>query len=575
MGVFQQKFRSVALTLFLGMALLSSGQEKDDYAEIMVRLTAHALGHPKPLEGHMLDVTNMLLDAYHATGKDYFYRMAKRMASRPDVASDAMVNLRLFEEKGDSTFWKAFRAAMKKDTVPSRDMFYRLSQYYQLTAYNRYRYRMEQVLDTLKTQHAIDPLEELDMTDELNHVKRMNSYDIRRNSMMFGNTSRSRPYRFLGRNLNESWPRYLRTMCYMLHKMAGESRTRSGLYPDNFRAVVAGCPTALYRITNSKGVEACFTNYGARLVSLMLPDKEGHAEDVVLGFDNIDDYHLDKQNFGATVGHYAGRITGGKMTIDGQVFKLETDSKGNTAHGGYPGLADLVWTLVSQNDHSLMFRIVSPDGDNGFPGELTVNLQVNLTEDNALVLTYEMKTTRPTHVNLTHHSFFNLSGHLTSTVYDQELTIAADSIAEYDPNKNLTGRLIPVANTAFDFRSTRLIGDSIESPNSQLKVTGGYDHSWALYGKRNTSAEAVLLCHPPTGRQMAVYTTEPVAHIYMANGLKGLLRGKFQTDYPWRSAVCVETMHFADSPNKPHFPSTLLRPGETYSTQTVYQFSVR
>lgn len=552
-----------------------SQEEPVETGLVMQHLTERALLKPKLMEGHWVDFTHMLIDAYHLTHREYFYRTAQRVAQRPEVKADATVLLRLFEEKRDSSYWRAVPKAIQADTVCSYDMFYRTEYYYQLTANSRYLDRMQATIDTLVAHQAIDEATRQELLDVHAHAKRMSRDDLRRNSPFQKKQASLRPYYFLGRNLGEEYPQYLRSMSLLLHRKKQSTRTLSGLYPDNFKATVAGKPTALYRLVNKEGVEACFTNYGARLVSLIIPDRDGNMEDIVLGFDNIDSYHQDKQNFGANVGRYAGRITGAKFTLDGQTFQLQADSKGNISHGGYPGLADQVWSLVSQTSHTLVFQVVSPDGENGFPGLLTVTLAVTLTDDNSLQLNYEAETTQPTVLNLTHHSFFNLSGKLYTDVLDQQLLIAADSIAEYAPTKNLTGRLLPVAGTPFDFRSMRQIGDSIDSPCAQLRVTGGYDHSWALYQHRQPTSFVAQLYHPLSGRQMTVYTTEPAAHLYMANGLKGLLTGKFAIRYPARSAVCVETMHFADSPNKPQFPSTVLRPGTTFRSQTVYRFSVQ
>lgn len=333
--------------------------------------------------------------------------------------------------------------------------------------------------------------------------------------------------------------------------------TSSGLDADAFAGQTDGQPTALYVLTNSHGVEACVTNYGARLVSLMVPDRDGRLEDVVLGFDSLADYRRFRQNFGATVGRYAGRVELNGIRI---------------SHGGNPGVANRVWEVVDRQPQCLRLRLVSPDGESGFPGELTTLLTYTLTEQDELILDYEATTTKPTFLNFTHHSFFNLSGQPDHDILDETLLIAADSIAEYSPEKNVTGRFLPVEGTPFDFRTERRIGDRIDADDTQLKVTKGYDHAFQL---KASEGPAVVVWDPASGRTMSVTTTEPAAHIYTANGLKGALTGKRGICYPRRSAVCVETMHFAYGPSFPHFPSTELLPGNTFRSQTVYRFGVR
>lgn len=351
---------------------------------------------------------------------------------------------------------------------------------------------------------------------------------------------------------------FLLTALLMAVSSGGQAiRTISGLDPLCFADTIEGMPTALYVLENQQGVEACITNYGARLVSLMVPDRDGRLGDVVLGFDKVADYHQLKQNFGATVGRYAGRVlVGGKRV----------------SHGGSPGFANKVWEVVDSQPQSLTLRLVSPDGENGFPGALSTVLVYTLTDDNELVLDYTAETTKPTFLNFTHHSFFNLSGRLDADVMDEMMQIQADSIAEYDPQKNLTGRFLSVEDTPFDFRQSRSIGERIDTEDSQLQVTKGYDHSFLL---RAPTEPAVVIWDKKSGRTMTVTTTEPAAHIYTANGLKGALTGKQGISYPRRSAVCVETMHFAYSPSYPWFPPTSLLPGEVFRSQTVYKFGVR
>lgn len=349
--------------------------------------------------------------------------------------------------------------------------------------------------------------------------------------------------------------------------------TQSGLDPARFAAVIDGKPTALYVLKNAKGMEACVTNYGARLVSLMEPNWNGRMEDVVLGYDNIADYHSRGQNFGATVGRYIGRIIGPSFSIDGTTYKLQDNGKGVISHGGKPGFADRVWTVLNNDGQSIVLQYVSPDGENGFPGELTTTLTYTLRDDGALGIDFKATTTKPTVLNLSNHSFFNISGNPERTIDVQNLWLDSKSIAAYDSDKNVTGEMLDVKHTPFDFRKPRQIGERINDDDAQLKVTGGYDHAFALSHPGDISRPAAILYDAQSGRAMTVYTTEPAIQVYTGNGLKGNQIGKKGIAYKRRCAICLETMHFADSPNKPQFPTTLLRPGQTFHSTTVYVFS--
>ena len=350
--------------------------------------------------------------------------------------------------------------------------------------------------------------------------------------------------------------------------MNAQQLTRSGLSPERFDSIMDGKQTGLFTITNQQGMEACITNYGARLVSLMW-----QGRDCVTGFDNVGDYRRFRQNYGATVGRYVGRIKGARFMLDGQEHRLQENGKGVTSHGGYPGFADHIWTVTSQTDSTLTLQYVSADGENGFPGTLTVSLTYRLSSRNGLEIDYEATTDKPTVLNLTNHSFFNISGQMDREITSQELWVNSDSIATFDQQKNLNGRMMSVENTPFDFRTATLIGARIDDDHEQLKVTGGYDHSFILRNAGNDQQPAAIVTDQDSRTRMTVYTTEPVLHIYTGNGLKGNTRGKQGISYPRRSAICLEAMHLADSPNQPHFPSTVLRPGETFRSHTAYVFS--
>jgi aldose 1-epimerase len=259
--------------------------------------------------------------------------------------------------------------------------------------------------------------------------------------------------------------------------------------------------------------------------------------------------------------------------LDGKEYQLQGFGKGNISHGGKPGFANVVWDMVSKTDSSLTLRYLSPDGEAGFPGNLTVTLTYTLTAANALKLDYEATTDKPTVLNISNHSFFNISGHPEKDILHEQLMVKSKKIATFDAQKNLDGGFRKVKGTPFDFRNPKTIGQDIDKDDEQLAITKGYDHSFVLKNRKGELLLQALLTDQEAGRQMLVYTTEPALHIYTANGLKGNQKGKRGIAYPHRSAICFEAMHLADSPNHPEFPSTVLRPGEKWHSTTVYQFT--
>lgn len=337
----------------------------------------------------------------------------------------------------------------------------------------------------------------------------------------------------------------------------------------------------LYELKNSNGMSMSVTDYGARIVSLCVPDKNGKVEDIVCGFDSLHQYAQYKQNYGAVVGRYIGRILGAQFTLDGKQYKLDAEANGHCSHGGKPGFANRVWKRVSDkssrknNAQSITLQYVSPDGESGFPGKLTLKVTYTLTDDNELQIKYEAKTNKPTVLNPSNHSFFNISGDFNGTILDQVMQIDGDSIALYDENKCVTGQMMAVEETPFDFLTPQTVGQRIEANDPQLKVTNGYDHTYRLNHQGDINHVAASIYDPKSGRLMEVLTTEPALHIYAGNGLKANTPGKGGISYAKRSAICFETMHFADSPNKPHWPSTVLRPGETFNSTTIFRFSTQ
>lgn len=354
-----------------------------------------------------------------------------------------------------------------------------------------------------------------------------------------------------------------------------ETVTASGLRAADFDTVIDGRPVTLHRLSNEAGMEVCVTDYGARIVSIVVPDRDGTPADVVCGFDNAEDYRRIRQNFGSTVGRYIGRILGARFSIDGVEYRLQAGGGGHCSHGGSPGFADRVWEPTACDGRTLTLVYDSPDGENGFPGRLRLQVRFTVRDDNTLAIDYEATTDKPTVLNPSNHSFFNLSGDLSTTILNQRMRIMSDSIAEYDSHKCVTGRLLPVEGTAFDFREFRRTGERIDDPDPQLCVTGGYDHAWQIAGWDGTLRKAAEITDDATGRTLTVLTTEPAVHVYTANGHNGTIAGKRGTVYPKRNSLCFETMHFADSPNKPQFPSTLLRPGETFRSSTEFRFGLQ
>lgn len=314
-------------------------------------------------------------------------------------------------------------------------------------------------------------------------------------------------------------------------------------------------------------VEMAVINYGARIQALKV-----RGTDVVLGFDTLENYVAVKQNFGAVVGRYIGRILGGRLIIDGRQYQLQTGANGDCSHGGSPSFSQQYWRFTAKCDTAMTLRYISPDGENGFPGRLTLDVTYTLT-NNALRIDYAATTTKPTVLNPSNHTFFNLTGDLSRDILDEQLTICSDSIALYDANKRVTGQLGSVAGTPFDFRTSVSIGKRIDYPDEQLEVTKGYDHCYQIAdGGDGALHRAAILRDATSGITMRVYTTEPAMQIYTANGHRGNIIGKDGKRYPRRNAICFETMHFPDSPNKPQWPSTLLRPGKTFRSTTVFEF---
>lgn len=353
-----------------------------------------------------------------------------------------------------------------------------------------------------------------------------------------------------------------------------ESYTKSGLDPENFKTEVNGKQVALYTLVNENGVEACITNYGGRLVSLMVPDKAGDFRDVVLGHDSIADYINIDGNFGALIGRYGNRINQGRFAIDGVEYQLPQNNYGHCLHGGPKGFHHAVWTANQASDSVLTLSLTSPDGEWGFPGNVNVDVTYTLTSDNAINIAYSATTDAPTILNLTNHSYFNLSGNPANDILSETIWFDADGYTPIDSTFMTSGEILPVAGTPFDFTSPKAIGADIEADDVQLHNGLGYDHNMVLCKSRNVNAPAAIVKDPESGIKMEVFTNEPGIQFYVGNFLDGTVKGKKGIAYPRRSAICLETQHFPDSPNKPHWDSVVVRPGQTYTSYCTYRFSV-
>ena len=355
-----------------------------------------------------------------------------------------------------------------------------------------------------------------------------------------------------------------------------EATTLSGLKKSNFETEVDGKQTHLFALKNDAGMEVCITNYGGVIVSVMVPDKDGTMQDVVLGFDNIDDYINVDNNFGATIGRYGNRIANGKITVDGVEYDLPQNNFGHTLHGGDNGFNKQVFDVIKSNDHSIEMTYLSKDGEEGFPGNLTTKVTMTLTDDNAIDIQYEAQTDKETVVNLTNHSYFNLSGNPENTILDDLLTINADGFTPVDTTFMTTGEIATVEGTDMDFRTATAIGKRIDNYEyDQLKNGDGYDHNWVLNTEGKISEIAASVYNKETGIELDVYTDEPGLQVYTGNFLDGTITGKEGIVYDKRTAICLETQKYPDSPNKTDWPSPYLKPGENYTSRCIYKFSVR
>ncbi|WP_308243886.1 aldose epimerase family protein [uncultured Prevotella sp.] len=356
-----------------------------------------------------------------------------------------------------------------------------------------------------------------------------------------------------------------------------ETENICGLRRENFQSKINGKDTDLYILRNSEGNEVAITNYGGSLVAIMVPDRDGNRANVIQGHDNIEDCVNSPEPYLSTlIGRYGNRICKGKFQLHGKEYQLPINNGPNSLHGGKKGFNAKVWDALQMNDHTLVLKYVSPYGEEGFSGEMKTTVVYTFTDDNELVIEYMATTNKKTIVNLTSHGFFSLAGiaNPTPTIENLECEINADFYIPIDETSIPTGEIRRVEGTPFDFRKPKTVGQDIDADNEQIKNGAGYDHCFVLNKKEEGELSfAARIKEPVSGRVMEVYTTEPGVQVYTDNWADGY-KGQNGATFPRRSAICFEAQHFPDSPNRPYFPSVVLRPGEQYTQKTVYRFAV-
>jgi len=354
--------------------------------------------------------------------------------------------------------------------------------------------------------------------------------------------------------------------------------TKSGICKADFSAEYDGKYTSLYTLKNKAGMEVCVTNFGGRIVSVMVPDRDGNLIDVVHGFDKIAGYFPENNsnNFGATIGRYANRIKNGIFMIDDRMFQLPTNNFGHCLHGGPNSWDNRVFSCEDVDYSHVKLSIISPDGDNGFPGDVNAKVTFTLTDDNTIDISYEAVTDAPTVINMTNHSYFNLAGDDTDlTVADNILYINASNYTPVDSTFIPTGEIVPVAGTPMDFTVPKRVDETWNQTEfDQIAFGRGIDHNWVLDTKGDITKLAASVMSPVTGIKLEVYTNEPGIQVYSGNFMDGTIIGKKNRVYAHRSAICLETQKYPDTPNKSNWPSAVVRPGEIYNSHCIYKFTV-
>lgn len=351
--------------------------------------------------------------------------------------------------------------------------------------------------------------------------------------------------------------------------------TDSGLKRANFQTEIEGKATDLFVLKNRNEMEVCITNFGGRIVSVMVPDREKKMRDVVLGFDSIQDYIEHPSDFGASIGRYANRINKGKFVLNGKEYRLPQNNFGHCLHGGPNGFQYRIFDADTIETQALVLSYLSKDGEEGFPGNLKCQVSFKLTDDNAIDIRYTAETDKPTIVNMTNHSYFNLDGDPSRSNADYLLSINADYYTPVDSTFMTIGEVAKVEGTDMDFRTPTTVGQHINHYDfEQIKNGNGYDHNWVLNTKGDINQKSAVLESPNTGIVLEVYTNEPGIQFYAGNFLDGSLSGKKGIVYNQRASVCLETQKYPDTPNKPEWPSAVLQPGEKYFSHCIYKFSV-
>ncbi len=342
-----------------------------------------------------------------------------------------------------------------------------------------------------------------------------------------------------------------------------------------FKSELDGKTVELFTLKNDNGIVAQITNYGGRIINLWTPDRNGDFADIVVGYETLTEYlNSNEIYYGTLIGRYGNRIAKGQFILNDSVYSLATNNGANHLHGGVKGFNNVVWDAKKLDDLTLELTYLSVDGEEGYPGNLNVKVVYTLTNDNELKVEYWATTDKPTPVNLTQHSFFNLKGAGNGDVNDHIMQIMADAYTPVDSTLIPTGEIAPVEGTPFDFRISTAIGARIDDDNTQLKYGGGYDHNWVLNKAETGLNHAAKVVEPTSGRTLEVYTNEPGIQFYGGNFMTGKDSGKGGKVFAYRGAFCLETQHFPDSPNKPEFPSTILNPGQEYYSVCVYKFGV-
>lgn len=370
----------------------------------------------------------------------------------------------------------------------------------------------------------------------------------------------------------------LSVICIAL--ITGKAQAESKMRKQAFGTTDDGREVDLYTLTNKNGMEARITNFGGILVSLKVPDRKGNLQDIVLGYDSLDGYKDNKSYLGSTIGRYGNRIAHGQFTLDGKTYNVPKNDGGNSLHGGTTGFNKRFWNakdVSSKGVEALELTYLSKDGEEGYPGNLTVKVVYSVPENkNEVKIDYSATTDKDTVLNLTNHSYFNLSGQGNGDILKHELMLNASRFTPVDSTLIPTGELRSVKGTPFDFLHSTAIGARINDDNEQLKFGRGYDHNWVLdAGAKHSLSLAARAYDPESGRVLEVLTTEPGIQFYSGNFLDGSITGKDGKFYKHRYAFCLETQHFPDSPNHPDFPTTVLKPGEHYHSTTVFRFSAK